>query len=316
MADSNRVLNATIAKYVKDKLEHAYLQKTTLLNKFKEVGSIQMGAAGIDRRWPVKKTRNPNWASFSPFSNLNVTAIDNTVMLELDWGSYNSSDFLPTKEILQNGSGDTRIYDLVKTHTDDLVDDAGIDLHTALWSDTGLNDKLVGFPTAVPNTDFTGKSYAGVAFTGNSWLQNYQVSGDSFAGSNYRTDALIAIEDAKLNCTYDSAPTWMVTTRTAFEYTARLHSSNERYGAETTRKMGGEGLIVHNMEMLWDPNATSAIVYLMNSSKIEMLFMTDSIFNVTTRDEVSPSGKLLYLECFPLLRITQPRYFAAISAAD
>ena len=316
MADRNAVLNATIAKYVRDKVEPAYLQKTTLLNKFKEVGSMMMGQSGVDRRWPIRKTRNSNWAAFSPFSNLNVVALDNTAMAEIDWGSYNSNDFVPTKEILQNGAGDSRLYDLLQDKTKALTEDAGIDLHRALWNDAGTGDTLTGFPTAVPNTNFTSKTYAGIAFTGNTWWQNYQVSGDSFNASNYRTDALIAIEDAKLNCTFDSGPSWMVTTRTAFEYTARLHSSNERYGAETTRKLGGTGLIVHDMEMFWDPDATSAIVYLINSAYIEMMFMTDSIFNVTVRDEVSPSGKLLYLESFPLLRIRQPRYFAAIGAAD
>lgn len=316
MADRNAVLNATISQYVKNNLEHAYLQKTTLLTKLKEVGSLKMGQSGTSVTWPIKTSRNPNWASFSAFQKLTVQAVDNTVNASLNWGQYNSNDFIATYEILQNGGGDSRIYDMVKEHTDDLVEDAGIDLHRAFWNDTGTGTTMVGFPTAVPDTNYTAKTYGGIAFTGNTYWQDTQINGDSYAGSNYRTDALIAIEDAKLNTTYDSAPTWMLTTRTAFAYTARLHSSNERYGAESARRMGGESLIVHNMEMLWDPNATSGVVYGMNSSKIELLFMTDSMFNVTVRDEISPSGKLLYLECFPMLRIKQPRYFFAIHNAD
>ena len=319
MADSNRVILATLSKFVKDKLEHAYLFRTTLFSKIKETASVQYNMGGLDRRWTIKKSRNPNFEAFANFEKLNVTAVDNTVNAELDYGQYRSNDFLPFKERLQNKDQETQIIDLYRQKVTDLVDDATLDLAIQAWSGSGSNDTMTGLETALPDTNFTNKSYAGIAFTGNTFWQNYQLNGDGFAGSNFRTDGLIALEDAKLNVTHDGAsggPSWGITTRTAYEYLGRLHSTNERYAAETNRKMGGSGIMVHDMEIMWDANATAGLLRLMNSKFIEMGFMTEGIFKTDTEETKSPPGTLFHLLCYPLLRIKQPRYFATIHGCD
>lgn len=318
MADSNRVILATLSRYVKS-IEHAYLFNTRLTTKIKETATVEYGSGGLDRTWTIKKSRNPNWESFGSFEKINVTAVDNTVNANLDYGQYRSHDFLPKKEQLQNKGGETQIFDLYRQKVDDLAMDAAQDFHTEIWSGSGTADRMVGLETALPDTNFTNKTYAGIAFTGNTFWQNYQVSGDGFAASNFRTDGLIAVEDAKLNCTFDPAsgsPSWGITTRTAYEYLGRLHSTNERYAAETTRKMGGSGIVVHDMEILWDQSATSGLLRLMNSKYIELLFMTSSIFDTDTEETKSPPGTLFHLLCYPLLRIKQPRYFATIHGCD
>lgn len=318
MADSNRVVIATLSRYVKS-LEHAYLFNTRLTQKIKETGTVEYDSSGLDRKWPIKKSRNPNWESFGSFEKINVTAVDNTVMAELEYGQYRNKDFLPYKERLQNKGSESQIFDLYRQKVDDLTMDSSQDLHIEMWRGSGSSDTMVGLETALPDTNFTNKSYAGIAFTGNTFWQPYQVNLDGFAASNFRTDGLIGLEDMKLNCTHEpgsGSPTWGITTRTAFEYLGRLHSSNERYAAETTRKMGGTGIVVHDMEIVWDPEATSGLVRLMNSKYIELLFMTDGIFKTDTEETKSPPGTLFHLLCYPLLRIKQPRYFAIGHGAD
>lgn len=319
MADSNRVILATLSRFVKDKLEHAYMFKQTLTKKIKETATVEYNSSGLDRRWTIKKSRNPNFESFSNFEQLDVTAVDNTVNAELDYGQYRNHDFLPYKEKLQNKGAETQIFDLYRQKVTDLVEDSALDLHIQMWSGAGTAETMVGLETALPDTNFTNKTYAGIAFTGNTFWQPYQVNLDGFAASNFRTDGLIGIEDMKLNCTHDDGsggPTWGITTRTAYEYLGRLHSTNERYAAETVRKMGGTGLMVHDMEIVWDSQATSGLVRLMNSKFIELLFMTGSIFDTDTEEKKSPPGTLFHLLCYPLLRIKQPRYFSIGHGAD
>lgn len=318
MADSNRVINATLTKYVKS-LEVAWAEKLTLLMKSMEAGNVIYNSGGLDKQWQLEKTQNPNWESFGNFDNLTLNATDATVRAELEYGQYRSHDFLPMKEILSNRDSQARIYDLERSKAKYLVDSARDDLGAAFHSDSGTGTTMVGLRTALPDTNFTSKSYAGITFTGNSWFQCSQVNGDGFDNTDFETDALLAIEDAKLKASHDSAggsPSWMLTTKTVYALVANKHSANERYVATADRKLGGSGLMVHGMEMLWDSDSKADIIYGMNSKYLEICFMTDSIFRIKREESISPAGIAYYLDCWPLMRIRQPRYFFTIHGAD
>lgn len=313
--DSNRILQAVITKYVRDKLEPGYLESNTLVMKLTEKNKVTFNSGGLDLSWPVKKTRNPNWESFAPFDKVDFVATDGLTMLNLDYAAYRNQDFLPKKEKLQNSGNHEKIFDLERQKVDDLVKDSKIDLNIGLHSGDGTSDTLVGIQAAVPDTNFTNKSYGGVAFTGNTWHQNAQIDGNGYLNNDFALDAPEAIENAMLSCTYDKetgSPDFGLTTKSVYAKIGRIHTAGQRYTYTTERKIGGTGLVVNGIEIMWDDRAQASVLRLLNSNEIEMFFMTEGIFDVQRDVSVSPSGVWFYLECFPLLRVKRSRYHAAI----
>lgn len=320
MADSDRVIHATLSRFVRDKLERAYLADNTLLMKLTEQGRVEYNCGGLDTRWKIKTERNPNWESFAPFEKVNFVATHDGVTAEIDYAAYRSNDFMPRKEQLQNRGDKEVIYDLERQKVEDLVKDAKIDLNIGFHRGDGTSETLVGLETAVPDTNFTNKSYAGIAFTGNSYWQNAQVNGAGGTNSSFAVDAVDRIETALLTATRDNetgAPDWGLTNKTTFAKITKLHTSNQRYDYEIARKIGGgiKSIIVSGCEIFWDAEAEASVLRLLQSKKMQVLFMTGQIFEVKREATISPSGVAFYLECFPALKIEQPRYFAAIHNA-
>lgn len=317
MADTNRVINATLAKYAKS-LEPEWVESLPFMRMAMERGNVHYNTGGLDQNWQIEKTQNPNWETFNNFQALTVSATDATTRATLEYGQYRSNDFLPKREILMNKDSEARIYALEETKVRSLMDSAKDDLGQDFHDGAG-GKEIVGLQTAVPDTNFTSKSYAGINFTGNTFWQPTQVNGDGFTNSDFVADCLIAIEQAKLGASHgkdNTAPDTMITTQTVYQIVARKHATNERYRAETNRKMGGTGLMVHDMEMIWDRDAKASVIYGLNFSKIEVSFMTDSIFHFERKEEISPAGILYYLECWPLLKFKSPRYFFSIHNAS
>lgn len=317
MADTNRVINATLSKYQKS-LEPEWPEALPLFSRIFERGNVSYNQGGLDQRWQVETAQNPNWETFNNFEQLTLKATDNTVQLTLEYGQYRSTDFLPKREILQNQSDPERIYALeeskVKSLMDGARDDFGQDCHNGAGG-----KEVVGMQTALPDTNFTSKNYGGIAFTGNTWHQCTQTNGDGFTNSNFQTDALRAIETAKLGASHGkqkSYPDMMLTTQNVHMIVAALHTSNERYKAETTRKMGGTGLMVHDMELVWDRDAKADTIYGLSLENISLHFMTDSIFHFEREVTKSPAGILYYLECWPLLKFKSLRNFFTIHNAS
>lgn len=317
MADTNRVINATLSKYVKS-LEPEWPEALPLFSRVFERGNVSYNQGGLDQNWQVETAQNGNWETFNNFQQLTLNATDNTTRLTLEYGQYRSTDFLPKREILQNQSDPERIYSLeeskVKSLMDSARDDFGQDCHNGAGG-----KEIVGMQTALPDTNFTSKTYGGVAFTGNTWHQPTQTNGDGFANSTFSTDALRAIETAKLGSSHGkskSYPDLMLTTQAVYIIVAALHTSNERYKAETMRKIGGTGLMVHDMEMVWDRDAKAAVIYGLSLENISLHFMTDSIFHFEREVTKSPAGILYYLECWPLLKFKSLRNFFTIHGAD
>ena len=316
MADTNRVINATLSKYVKS-LESEWPEALPLFSRVFERGNVAYGQGGLDQRWQVEKSQNPNWETFNNFQQLTLNATDATTQLTLEYGQYRSTDFLPKREILQNQGSAERIYALEESKVRYLMDSARDDLGNDCHNGAG-GKEIVGMQTALPDTNFTSKTYGGVAFTGNSWHQPTQVDGDGFANSDFQTDALRAIETAKLGASHGkmkSYPDSMLTTQAVYTIVSALHTSNERYRAETNRKLGGTGLMVHDMEMVWDRDAKASTIYGLSMENISLHFMTDSIFHFEREVTKSPAGILYYLECWPLLKFKSTRNFFTIHNA-
>ncbi len=313
MADTNRVVNATLSKFVKS-LEPEWTEALPLFARILERGNVFFNSGGLDLRWQVEKTQNPNFETFNNFDALTVNATDTTTRATLEYGQYRSNDFLPKREILQNRDSQARIYALeeskVRFLMDSARDDLGADIHNG-----GGGKEIVGLETAIPATNFTSKTYAGITFTGNTFWQNNQTNGDGFANSTFATDALIAIETARLGASHGKSktyPDFMVTTQATFTLVASLHTANERYRAETNRKVGGTGLMVHDMEMMWDRDAAATFIRGIDLCSVELHFMTDSMFVFEREVTKSPSGILYYLESWPLLKVKSPRKNFAI----
>ena len=311
-ADANRITQTTLSAYSKV-LERAYLEANVLLEKSKAKGKLFMGSSGLDARWKVKTAKNGNFQTFSMNDKVAWSSTDNIVEAVLDYGRYRSNDFLFEFEELQNRGNESQIINLKAQKIQDLADDFMLDLAAKFW--TGVSstaNEMDGLEAALPIV--TTGTYAGIAKS-NSYWQNNILDGDAGVNSTFATDAVERIETAKLNASHGGAggePDWAICAKPVFAIIAQRHTQGERYQAVSERRIGGRALIVHDMEFYHDTNCTAAVTYLMNSKYIEVHSMYDSMFKITQDEGKSPSGTAYHIAAYPLLKITQPRYFATI----
>jgi len=300
-----------------------YLEETVLMDKLNSRGKVKFNASGIKHNWKVKTAKNPTYESFGMADKANFVTTDNFVEAELEYAAYRAVDYLYEKEELQNKGDKTQIFNLKAQKLNDLAADFKLDQQGSFWTDDGTdangNHTVVGLQHSLPNSDFsTTTSYAGISFAGNTYWQNSQINGAAGPNTTWATDVLDRIETAILACTHGNkttgAPDFALVSKNNFVTIANAHTANERYRPVRERRMGGgeEVLHVHSIECYYDPDATAAVVYILNSNYMEMMYMTPNAIQVQEEDSLSPKGTAMMICSYPLLKIQEPRYFTTI----
>lgn len=281
---------------IKD-LQDAVFNRLTLFDHLGKKNKVRRGG-GTSIIVPLRVSKNSTAQSYSNYEQVNVTPQDNETAAQFIYKQYSAAISLSGKEERVQNKGKYEVLDLVKTKIEDaemaLRDKLNIDLFA-----TSPGSADVG--SLVTSIDAT-SSIGGINSTTYSYWQSSVTSGGSFAGqglSDMRTLWNTLSQRAPA-----SNPDLILTTATIHSYYEASLQAQQRYtNGGGTGNGSFERLMFKSAPVDFDAQATSGVIYFLNSDVMELVIDPTTDFKMT--DWVRPANQdsrtALYLVALELV---------------
>lgn len=278
MADVNlgQMLSTTLKKYRTSLVDNIH-NSNAVFFKLKEKGAIKEEDGGERIVVPLMYGKNTTAGSYDGYDQLDVTPQEGIDAAEYNWKQYSASITISGKQVRQNSGRKEKIIDLLEAKTNQ----AELSLRGALVegifsNGTGNNSKnLTGLEAMV----LASGTYGGINSATYTWWQ-----------SNIDSDSE-ALEIADMRTQFNNAsvggqdtPDLIVTTQTLYEKYEGLMTSDINMMASGTKKLADAGYQVlefKGVPVVWDEDAPSGTMYLLNTRHMTLTVHEDANFEVT-----------------------------------
>lgn len=199
----------------------------------------------------------------------------------LEWAPARASTMITWEQRVKNGSGKTRIVNLMEDKAKELVEDMTDIMATYLWATTFVSGRMVPMYTIVDSAD----SYAGIAVSDAAiWAGKEDSSSTQMTRGLFHTQ----VQAAKFG--ENDGPSRFYTTRAIVADYATLLTGDERYVDSKKMNTGPDAIALYSMPVLSDPYISAGDFFGLDMDKFELFVHEDNDMDVSQWIELGESG--------------------------
>lgn len=268
---------STYGKELSDNVHRAIPLFAWLANKKKVT---EEGGASIVRS--VVYGSNSTAAFYSSDDVLDTTIQDNFTAAQFQWRQAAASITVTGRIELQN-SGKAAIIDYARAQVDNALASLKEVIDQKCFAASQLGSNLTPLPAIVTNSGTIGD----INGTTNSWWQSTVQSSGSFAARGLSD--LRSVWDTVSVKMPAGGPDLLLSDQTSYEAYEATLVPTVRYSDTYMGDLGFSNLKYKDAVWTWDPNATSGVIYLLNSKALELVQHSNRLF--TMSDWVKPADQ-------------------------
>lgn len=237
---------------------------------------------------PVTYSKNSTAAAYAGYGIIDVTPQDNETAAEYAWAQYAASIAISGRDERQNSGSKVKIINLLQAKTDNaemaLKTKLDVDLFGTQLTNSAGSNGINGLQSLVDTTSTVGNINRGTA--GNAFWQGQVTASGSFA-----TQGLDNMRTLYNNCSLDGMgnPDLGLTTQTVFEYYEKSLQTQQRFTDTNTLDGGFQNLKFKGMTLMWDTNAPSGVMFMLNSEFVKLAVHPDG--DLKTTEFVKPANQ-------------------------
>lgn len=235
---------------------------------------------------PVTYAKNSTAAAYAGYGIIDVTPQDNETAAEYPWAQYAASIAVSGKDERQNSGSKVKIINLLQAKTDNaemaLKTKLDVDLFGTQLTNAAGSNGINGFGSLIDVSSTVGNINSSTqAF----WQAQVTASG-SFA-----TQGLDNMRTLYNNCSLDGMgnPDLGLTTQSVFEYYEKSLQTQQRFTDSKTLDGGFQNLKFKGMTLMWDSNAPSGVLFMINSEFMKLAVHPDG--DLKTTEFVKPANQ-------------------------
>lgn len=238
------------------------------------------GGATIVR--PVVYSSNSTAAFYASDDVLDTTIQDNFTAAQWQWRQAAVSISITGRIELQN-MGKAQAISYAKGYTDNALASLKEVIDQKLFASSQLSNNITPLPAIVTNSGTIGD----INGTTNSWWQSQVVTSGSFSLRGL-TDLRTAWDNVSV-CMPAGGPDLILSDQTAYEAYEATLVPTVRYTDVYMGDLGFSNLKYKDAVWTWDPNATSGVIWLLNSKALELVQHEKRLFSLS--EFVKPSNQ-------------------------
>lgn len=259
----DEILATTISNYKKTLADNIY-QKIPTLNFLKKKGKKSSKVvSGVSLVVPIVYRKNTTAKMYSADDELDITGQNNYTAAQFLWKQGSVAVKVNGLEAAIN-SGEQALIDLVTSRLKDAEKSGQEMLSKEIFLASPTSKDLISLPTLVDATSNIGDIDSSVY---SFWQANVVTSG-SFAAQG--------LSDMRnlynLLGQYDEndIPDFITTTQSIHQYYEGVLQPQERFTSTDKADAGFMKLLFKSLPIIWDPNCTSGVLYMLNTNHIEL----------------------------------------------
>jgi hypothetical protein len=264
-------------------LQDAVFSRLTLFDHLNKKNKVRRGG-GTSIIVPIRQSKNTTAASYSNYQTIDTTPQDNETAAQFLYKQYAASISLSGKEERVQNKGKYEVLDIVKTKIKDAEDALRDKLNTDMFAASPASQDIGSLVTSIDATSTIGQ----VSSSSNSFWQSTSTGSGSFAAqglSDMRTLWTTLAKRAPA-----SVPDLLLTTDTVYNFYEGALQAQQRYAPDNNTANGSfDKLKFKSADIDFDAQATSGVMYFLNSEVMELVVDPDTDFRMT--DWVKPSNQ-------------------------
>lgn len=278
---TDAILTTTLANYRKTLIDNIF-NDFVLLWWLLQKGRVRFvdGGASIVEHLLYQESSAGKW--YSGYEVLDTTPQEGFTMAEFQWRQCAYSVTISRREERQN-SGKEAMINLLKSKVFQAEQSIRTDISEALFASSRA-DKAIN--TLAELIDSAG-TIGGIARASNSWWEAIETASGSFAAQGI-TDLRTLYNTVSTSGGKDH-PELFMTTQSIYEYYENSLMPQVRYQSMKMADAGFESLRFKGADISYDDNATSGVIYAMNSKYLN--FVVDKQTNFVTTPFVRPNNQ-------------------------
>ena len=294
VANIDEVLATTIVNYKKKLADNIYVAIPTL-NFLKKKGKKSSKiVSGVSLGVPVVYRKNTTAKMYSADDQLDITGQNNYTMAQYLWKQGSVAVKVNGLEAEMN-KGEQALIDLISARLKDAEKSGQEMLSTEIFMASPGSKDLISLPSLVDASsnigDIDSSSY--------SWWQANVTTSGSFAAQGLSD--MRGLYNTLSQYDENDIPDFIVTTQAVHQYYEGVLQPQERFQNTDKADAGFMKLLFKSIPIVWDPKATSGVIYMLNTNHIELAVSSSRDFEpskwIEPDNQDSRVCKLLWMGC-------------------
>lgn len=256
-------------------IQDAVFNRLTLFNHLSKKNKVRRGG-GTSIIVPLRSSINSTAQSYSNYQTIDTTPQDNETAAQYIYKQYGASISLSGKEERVQNKGKYEVIDIVKTKIEDAEMALANKLNTDMFAASPATQDVGSLVTSIDATSTIGD----INSTTYSFWQSNVVTGGSFAAqglSDMRTQWSTLSQRNPMSNT-----DLILTTSTIHDYYEASLTPQQRYSTKDDTGNGSfEKLKFKSAIVDYDAQATSGVMYFLNSDVMELVIDPTTDFKLT-----------------------------------
>lgn len=267
------LLSTTLSVYRKTMVDNIYTALPTF-NYLYKAGRKETLDGGASIIVPVMYAKNSTAGFYSGSDPLDVTPQEPFTSGQFKWKQLAASVVITGFEEAVN-RGKHAVLNLLKERTRHTEMSIADKLGNALFAAAPGTNDITSLATLVDATSTIGD----INSTTYSWWQSTVTSSGSFSAQGLAD--MRTLYNTLSKYTANDYPDFGVTTQSVLEYYENLAVPHERIIDTTTADLGFEAMKFKGMKLFFDENATSGVLYMLNSKHMKLVVHSDRDFSTS-----------------------------------
>lgn len=257
------ILATTISNYKKTLSDNIYLAIPTLDFLKKKGKKASKVVSGVSLIVPIVYRKNTTAKMYSADDVLDITGQNNYTAAQYLWKQGSVAVKVNGLEAAMN-AGEQALIDLVSARMKD-AERSGMEmLSTEIFLASPGSKDLISLPTLVDATSDVGD----INSTTYSWWQSSVTTSGSFAAQGLSD--MRGLYNTLSQYDANDIPDFIVTTQAIHQYYEGVLQPQERFQSTDKADAGFMKLLFKSIPIVWDPKATSGVLYMLNTNHIEL----------------------------------------------
>lgn len=255
-------------------LQDAVFSRLTLFDYLSKKNRVRRGG-GTSIIVPIRSSKNTTAGSYSNYQTIDVTPQDNETAAQFLYKQYAASISLSGKEERVQNKGKYEVIDLVRTKIEDAEKALQDKLNQDLFAASPAAQDIGSLVTSIDATSSIGQ----INSTTYSFWQSTNTTSGSFSAqgiSDMRT-----LWNTLSQRQPSSVPDLILTTPTIHGYYEASLIAQQRYESNGTGNASFNKLMFKSSPVDMDAQATSGVMYFLNSDVMELVIDPDTDFKMT-----------------------------------
>lgn len=264
-------------------LQDAVFSRLTLFNHLNKKNKVRRGG-GTSIIVPIRQSKNTTAGSYSNYQIIDTSPQDNETAAQFKYKQYAASISVAGKEERVQNKGKYEVLDIVKTKIEDAEMAIQDKLNSDMFAASPATQDIGSLVTSIDATSSIGD----INSTTYSFWQSTSTASGSFAAQGLADMRTLWSTLAKRNP--QSNPDLLLTTSDIHDFYEGSLVPQQRYNDNSnTGNASFDKIKFKSAEVDFDAQATSGVMYFLNSDVMELVVDPDTDFKMT--EWVKPSNQ-------------------------